>query len=345
MKMRSILFVALCALCFACGNMRTFQIETYEPADVTYPAEVKKLLMVNNAVPQPDSVGYHYTFRGELQDTCRAEADSALVAFCRSLGMAIVDASYFEDVLLYHDAVRTDKNYLTDKKLTPEQVRTLCDENGTEAVLSLDRLTFSMERSVESIPSMGAEYGVVKVRASGLLRTYVPAKAQPLGTILLADSVIWEEMAANIFQLNELLPQPDDALTIAAAYIGAKMSPHFVPHWSEASRWFYTSPGARWKEASAFAAAGKWKEAEERWQAIAQNTTRKSDLAEVYTNLALACEMQNRFPEAYDWARKAQALFDEEDAEGKDALLLRAYVQVLGDRINADKKLNIQIGE
>ena len=46
MKMRSILFVALCALCFACGNMRTFQIETYEPADVTYPAEVKKLVAV-----------------------------------------------------------------------------------------------------------------------------------------------------------------------------------------------------------------------------------------------------------------------------------------------------------
>lgn len=337
--------MALASLCCACGNMRTFQIETYEPADITYPPEVKKLLMVNNAVAQPDSVGYHFTFRGERQDTCRAEADSALFAFCRSLGTSIADASYFEDVLLYHKAVRTDENYLADRHLTPGQVRVLCEENGTEAVVSLDRLTFSMEKSIESFPSMGAEYGIVKVRTSGLLRTYIPGKEQPLGTVLLADSVMWEEMAANIPQLNELLPSPDEALTIAGAYIGAKMVSHFVPHWSEASRWFYTSPNARWKEASAFASAGKWAEAEARWKAIAENTTRKSDLAEVYTNLALASEMQNRFSDAYDWARKAAAFFDEEDAESRDALLLKAYVQVLQDRITSDKKLNIQIGE
>ncbi len=346
MKVRSILFLALSGLCVACGNMRTFQVETFNPADVTYPKEVSKILMVNNAVPQPDSVGYQFVLNGEEQDTCRAKADSALFAFCRSLGTVIADASYFEDVLLYHEPLRHDRAYLQDIRLGQEDVRRLCEENGTDAVISLERMTFTMEKEVESYPHMGLEYGVVKVRASGIVRTYIPQKEQSMATILLSDSVMWEEVGDNLAMLNELLPPPDVALEVAAAYIGARMSDHFVPHWSEASRWYYTNPGARWKEASAFASDGKWAEAEQRWMQIAEKSSNPAAQAKAYTNLALACEMQNRFSDACDWARKAEALFEKAEGEkGENTLLLKAYVIALNERISADEKLNIQIGE
>lgn len=346
MEIRSIISAALCLLCVACGNIRTFQIETYNPADITYPDGVSKVLLVNNAVPQPDSIGYRFTLAGKSQDTCRAKADSALMAFCRSLGTAIADASYFEDVLLYNEPVRNDGNYLRDVPLKQEEVRQLCEENDVDAIISLERMVFVMEKDVEPFLQMGMEYGRIKVRVRGILRTYAMEREQPLAAVLVSDSVMWEEIAPDFTALDELLPPPDIALEIAADYIGSKLSNHFVPHWTEASRWFYTNAGAIWKEASAYASAGKWEEAEKRWKAVAQQSTNQTTLAEVYTNLALACEMQNNFSDAYDWACKAESLFKEVEGEnGKNANMLEVYAEVLRERINADKKLNIQIGE
>ena len=94
MKMRSILFIGIAGLLSACSTINYVGIETYNPAEVTFPENVAKVLIVNNAVPQPEDAGYEYTLQGEKQDTCKAKADSALFDACRTLGEAIVEASY-----------------------------------------------------------------------------------------------------------------------------------------------------------------------------------------------------------------------------------------------------------
>ena len=99
MKMRSILFIGIAGLLSACSTINYVGIETYNPAEVTFPENVAKVLIVNNAVPQPEDAGYEYTLQGEKQDTCKAKADSALFDACRTLGEAIVEASYFNDVI------------------------------------------------------------------------------------------------------------------------------------------------------------------------------------------------------------------------------------------------------
>lgn len=147
MKMRSILFIGIAGLLSACSTINYVGIETYNPAEVTFPENVAKVLIVNNAVPQPEDAGYEYTLQGEKQDTCKAKADSALFDACRTLGEAIVEASYFNDVLLYHDAVRKDNQAFLDTKLTQGQVVSLCDETGADAVISIDRLLFDMKKS------------------------------------------------------------------------------------------------------------------------------------------------------------------------------------------------------
>lgn len=109
------------AVCSACSSMRQFNVETYNPADITYPRGVETVLMVNNAVAQPSDVGYTYMLHGKSQDTCRAEADSALIEFCRSLGTTIANASYFKDVRLLDEPYRLDSIYLRERKLLPRK--------------------------------------------------------------------------------------------------------------------------------------------------------------------------------------------------------------------------------
>ena len=172
------------AVCSACSSMRQFNVETYNPADITYPRGVETVLMVNNAVAQPSDVGYTYMLHGKSQDTCRAEADSALIEFCRSLGTTIANASYFKDVRLLDEPYRLDSIYLRERKLLPSEVKQLCEQNGTDAIISLEKILFVMEKNIETDLRVGMEHGTVKVNMTGVLRTYLPEK-EPLFSVRL----------------------------------------------------------------------------------------------------------------------------------------------------------------
>ncbi|WP_297902617.1 DUF6340 family protein [uncultured Parabacteroides sp.] len=343
--MRSIFFIWVAGLLSACNTINYVGIETYNPAEVTFPENVAKVLIVNNAVPQPENTGYEYVLRGETQDTCKAKVDSALFDACRTLGEAIVEASYFNDVLLYHDAVRKDNLAHQDTKLTQEQVESLCNETGADAVISIDRLLFDMKKNISTL---GERYimGVIDVRMAGVVRSYMPDREAPLATIHMKDSIYWAESADYMPVLDKILPSPENALRGAGEYFGAKVYTNFVPHWEKEVRWYFTGMGARWKEASAYATNEKWDMAEERWSQLYQGTENWKSRAKAASNLALCNEMKGDLKEAYEWAHKSYDLFKRNYGDkGKSTKLLELYVKALAERIRSDKKLNVQFGE
>lgn len=67
--MRTTLYLLMACLFSACSTIEYIGIETYNPAEITFPKNVDKVLIVNNAVPQPDDVGYTYNLYGTVQDT------------------------------------------------------------------------------------------------------------------------------------------------------------------------------------------------------------------------------------------------------------------------------------
>ncbi len=318
-------------------------IEAYNPAEITFPDPVKTVLIVNNAVPQPPESGYEYSFKGVAQDTCKASADSALFAACRSLGKAIAEKDYFEDVLLYHDPVRTDDVYYSDKRLTQAQVRSLCRENEADAIISLDLLLFHMKKDVVLLGD-GYALGNIDVVMKGVVRTYLPDRENPLATVLVNDSIFWAETGDLHTLQNRLLPTPEEALIGGGEYIGEKILPNFVPHWRTDVRWYFNGASTIWKEASAFAAGDKWDRAFERWNTIHQRSRGWKDKAKTASNIALYYEVQEKLQEAYEWSQQSYELFlkhqGEEDAQTKRQ---KAYMDALQSRLLADAKLEHQL--
>lgn len=51
--MRTTLYLLMACLFSACNTIEYIGIETYNPAEITFPKNVDKVLIVNNAVPQP----------------------------------------------------------------------------------------------------------------------------------------------------------------------------------------------------------------------------------------------------------------------------------------------------
>ena len=334
----------LMGLLSACSSINYIGIETYNPAEVTFPETVSKVLIVNNAVPQPEDAGYTYHLQGEKQDTCRAKADSALFDACRSLGMAIADASYFDDVLLYHEPVRTDNEPYTDRRLTQRQVAELCEETGTDAVISIDRLLFDMKRDIRALRE-DIIIGTIDVQMKGVIRSYMPNRATPLATVYVQDSIYWSENTMYFSTMNRILPTPENALRTAGHHVGTIAYVNFVPHWNKEKRWYYTELGSLWKEASAYASTGKWDRAEERWAQVFKSSKSWKAQAKAASNLALCNEMKSDLEKAYEWANKAYELFNKNSGEEDETTkLLALYVNTLSERIRTDKKLNAQIG-
>lgn len=328
----------------ACSSIHYLNIETYNPAEITFPGPAEKVLIVNNAVAQPPTSGYEYMLMGVKQDTCWAYADSALYYACNSLGKTIVEADYFEDVLLYHHPVRTDDVFLADEKLTSVQVRELCDETGTDVIISLDRLLFNMKKNVQALPG-GFFHGTIRIDIRGLVRAYTPNRETPLATVVIADSVYWEDFADSQIMMDAILPLPDAALRVAGRYIGANLYENFVPNWQEEIRWFYKGNTSAWKEASAYAIAGKWSLAAERWETIYNRSSGKQK-ARAASNLAIAAELESKFEAAHEWGVQAHDLFRKVSGEeAKETKLQEAYLTVLQERIVKDRKLTIQFGE
>ena len=343
--MRSVFYLLAIGLLTSCSSVNYLGIETYNPAEITFPENVGKVLVVNNAVPQPGDVGCQLSLFGTKQDTCHVKTDSALFATCQGLGKAMVDVSFFNDVLLYHEATRKDDVYYEDKKLTPDEVTALCDETGTDAVISVDRMLFETQKDVVAFAE-GYVVGDISVKMSGVIRGYLPGRPNPLATVYVTDSLFFSESAYNQILLDKVLPSTDDAVRAAGEYVGRRASPNFVPHWTRETRWFYSGIGAHWKEATAYARSEKWEKATERWEYLYNNSNSWKTQAKIASNIALGYEMKSNLKEAYNWAKQSYDLFKKNEGDqGKNTSLLYLYVEALANRIRSDKKLNMQFGE
>ena len=329
----------------ACSSINYLSIDTFNPAEVTFPSSANKVLIVNHAVPQPADWGYSYTVDGKVKATQGAKADSALVDFCQSLGEAMVAEEFFQDVMLYHEPTRTDQHPEYDLKMSAQQVDSLCEVAGADLLISLDRLLFESDREETDLGG-GFMVGNIKVRMAGVIRAYLPGRSAPLATVQIVDSVAWEQSADLALILNELLPTPEEALRTAGSYLGAKARVNFVPHWQRETRWYFSASGALWKEAAAYAANERWEKAEERWSRLWQSAKGWKSQAQAASNLALCEEMKGDLQKAHEWATTSYELFKQKvGEEDQQTQLLELYVKALTERIRSDQKLDVQIGK
>jgi len=336
-------YLFLCLLLtVSCTPLRYVMIETYNPAGITLPRNVKKLLIVNHAIAQPD-VPFESAIR-KMPDSVKIAADSATMDFCLELGRNIAESPYFEDVRLYDGCYRTDQASFSDTKLTPGDVGRLCEEHNVDAVISLDRLLFHIRENAQRVYGIDLSEGV-DVEVSGVLRAYLPDRDVPLTTIYLSDTVSPRLNPEVGFDISAL-PDIQMILSDVAAYIATESYVNFVPYWSADTRWYYASSASRWKEASAYAAAEKWEQASAIWESLYEASTSWQMKARLASNLALCAELTGQLTQALHWATLACQYFsDHLKTEAQEVKIQKLYVDVLEHRISAEKILRMQINE
>ena len=328
----------------SCAPYRYLSMETLNPASITLPVDMRRILIVNNALPQ-DEVPFESNYH-QLSESVTLSVDSAAFEFCRTLGETLADFSGFDDVRLLEGCLRTDMLPLLAPTLQRDDVELLCDEHETDIVISLDRLLYRVSESDDYMFGIPLQ-NMFHVETMGVLRVYMPGRETPLANIMLGDTLIfdlwYEQNDEDVWNsLNSI--NPDNLFNISARYIANEARTHFIPYWSEDLRWYYTSFTADWKEATAYAGSEKWDKAVAIWKKLYGQTTSWKQRARLCSNLALGAEMTGDFEQALQYAKLShQLMLDHLGADHLNTKKQELYVNVLTSRITEEQKLKLQM--
>lgn len=273
-------------------------------------------------------------------------ADSTAYAFCMQLGKNIAETPVFHDVRICNDTLRWDSVFYDKKPFSTRDVQALCESYGVDALISLDNFVFLTETQ-ESELNTFAETSI-RVNLSGELRALWPGQKE-VYAFPFSDSLKWLWSQESYFdspakEIDESGVQY--AMHYLSAVTGEKMHMNFVPYWSYDNRWYYIDISSEWKRGTAHAAAAKWSEAADTWEALLAKTNKWKPKARLLSNLALCNEIAGDFQKAVAYAEKSYRLFEENTGEDDVyAKLQKRYLELLRERAGNDSVLSKQLRE
>lgn len=340
------LFIFLLITICSCTSYRYLNIETLTPADITFPLDMRRILIVNNTLPQ-DDVPFESSLR-QWPATVPISADSTAIDFCRTLGVTLAEFDGFDDIRLLEGHLRKDLSPVSAPVLKREEVELLCEEHETDVVISLDRLIFRLNEYADN-PFDIQMREVMHVEISGILRVYVPGRENPMTTIVLTDtliSVLW--LDPNNKEVWDLLfsDDPTNLFRESARYMANEARTYFIPYWNEDVRWYFTSSIAQWKEATAYAESKRWDKALNIWRELYGRATSWRQRARLCSNLALGEELTGDLAQALYYAKLShQLMHDHLGADDTATKKQEVFVNVLTNRITEEQKLRLQMAE
>ena len=330
-----------------CAGIKTLTIQTQEPAQVTLPTTVEKLLIVDNTARQPSDIGHLKKRLGRSQaEKVSVRTDSLSLIYTEALTQFLNEEGFYETVMLYNEPLRDDNEYWRETPLAPEKMLELKKETGADAVVSLDKLLIASDWA-DLFMQQGYPYAKLTGKISSTLRVYMPTQEGLIPTIQYIDSLYWEgfDISTDGTAYAEfVVPHAEPALKELAVYVADKMTYVLTPHWITQERWYYTLGSSTMREAEALVEQTKWEEAILKWDSFYNSTKKKIEKAKVASNIALGYEMLDNIEKAYEWVQVAEKLFGESTPSNSlDRKRITIYKVELERRLDTSNKLNMQI--
>lgn len=347
--MRKYLFIVIAAAMGLtlsnCAGIKQLTVETREPAQVTLPANVRTLIIVNNTVKQPDDMGHTVKRLGKPETNReKASSDSLAVYYTEALSQFLEEEKHFERILYYGEPLRTDNNFFEEKPIDPASMNEIRQKTGADAIISLDKLLLQTDTR-EFYQQQGYMYGDMSGKVHSILRVYLPTMEGKIPAVKYTDSLRWEgfDIQDNAAYAELMLPSREDAMKQLVVHAAEKMTYALSPHWVMQDRWYYTLSTSLAREAEAFAKKNQWTEAIQKWETLYKSQKKENNKAKIAHNIAFANEMLGDMDKAYEWATVAYDSFVKSTAtnslERKRSLLYRNEIE---RRKSTDNSLNMQ---
>lgn len=356
-KYSVILLFVLMSFC-SCETMQQISIDYMVPADISFPASLRKVAIVNNISTTPDSkllpqenktknenersraVTYYY---GDAQVTTE------------SLAKAIAEQNYFDEVILCDSALRVKDITPRESTLSTQEVEELAQNLNADVIIALENLQIKATRVISYLSDWNTYYGTLDTKIYPTVKVYLPSRKSPLATINSNDSIFWEEYGSTETYVLTHLPKDIQMITESSEFAGAIPVKHLLPSWKTSNRYIFINGSVNMRDAAIYVREKQWEKANKLWKQDYKSS--KSDKKKMRTalNIALYYEMNDSIEEAGKWATEAQTLarkvdkVDQKTTEKIDLssipnyYLTTLYVNELNERIGGISLLNGQM--
>ena len=304
--------IRLCSLLLVlCSLYVNAQQQWYFSVDERYPAERQQLqgkqriLVVNNALTQPQEFGHSTILDGENKGNVEIDLSRSVLYCLFATTQSMESTGEFDAVELMDISQNHSTNYYTRTPLTFSQAERLCTDYQADALLTLNQLV--LYDIVESFPTdEGSYYAYLQAYAQSHWTIHYAGQLREV-TFTQADTLLWEsQLHYNRTQSLSDLPSRQEALHYLARELGNRMGSSFAPSWQTTRRYIYELPDLQ-AGLDAFR-LHRWNSAINQWITIVDSKDKKA-AACAAANIAIAYEMLGYYASACYYAQRASRLF------------------------------------
>ena len=300
----TVLIVFLCS----CSSAVHFQTETFRAAQTMLPAINKKIVLVDNALQQPDSVGTHIYKGNVIIDSLSVSKDSVKVNLMSYLADQFYNSGFFEDVLIYTLPMRTDNSWNSVTELTLQQQDLIYSQTGADWILSLDYLSSDFD-IITFNPSGQALFSTsMKLTTQSLYSIYKEGASKYEKRYLIADTLTWQSFGFDVATSYVNLPEFKPAIEDGLYWNADKSSKTWIPYKQIEERFFVKSSNPAMREADELRAKGRYEDASYMWEYVYENYERAELKMYSAYNLAIYYESINDYEKSIEWLDKSMAV-------------------------------------
>ena len=330
----SVLFAGL--ILSSCIITQSVPIDQMEPGKVSLPSPIRKVALISrNFKFSVDTLTKYYNADFRLRKGTQAEnllIDSiAVTKSMDSLRKALLESGRFDEVFVY--PFNAIKPHIGEKEmpLSSGFIQSLCTESETDAVISLEMLSFFYSRHSSSGREIRAE---ANVKVTAIWSVYMPKSEIPIDRFTHSEVIRWGDNPNNSSQKYRL-PGRKEAIAIACGTAAKNYSKRIVPYWAESSRVVIGLNGCEWEKALSYAEKNEWKGAAQIWKKYLESSQKRvAGIAAL--NYAVAQEMLGNPEQANIWSAKSVSLLQ----NGETGRIARGYAGQLYQRKLKAEQLN-----
>ena len=299
------LLLVLCSLSLSAQQQCYFSVDERYPAKRTELKNKQRILVVNNALTQPNDFGHTTMIDGESHNNVEVDLSRSVLYCLFTTTQSMESTGEFEAVELMDISQNHSTNYYSRTPLTFSQAERLCTDYQADALLTLNQLV--LYDIVESFPTdEGTYYAYLQAYAQSHWTIHYAGQPREV-TFTQADTLLWESRLyyTRAQSLNDL-PSRQEALLYIARELGNRIGSSFSPSWQTTRRYIYDLPNLQ-AGLDAFRLQ-RWNSAINQWLTMVDSKDKKA-AACAAANIAIAYEMLGDYASACDYAQRANRLF------------------------------------
>ena len=299
------LLLVLCSLSLSAQQQFYFSVDERYPAERTQLQNKQRILVVNNALKQPNDFGHTTMVDGESHGNVEVDLSRSVLYCLFSTTQTMESTGEFDAVELMDISQNYSTNYYTRTPLTYSQAERLCADYQSDALLILNQLV--LYDILESFPTDdGTYYAYLQAYAQSHWTIHYAGQSREV-SFTQSDTLLWESRLhyTRAQSLNDL-PSRQEALLYLARELGNRLGSSFAPSWQTTRRYIYELPELQ-AGLDAFRLQ-RWNSAINQWLIIIDSKDKKA-AACAAANIAIAYEMLGDYASACDYAQRASRLF------------------------------------